>query len=692
MRRSIIAVTAVATCAVASVLADEGMWTFDNFPRAVVQQKYGVAITDEWLNRLQQSVVRLETGCTGSFVSSDGLILTNHHCVSTCLADNSSAESDLLANGFTAADRAREVRCEGAQASVLVATEDVTARVTKATANVPAAQVAQARNQTLTKLEAECEAAAKESGRPLACEVVTLYQGGQYWLYKYKRYDDVRLVFAPEHAVAAFGGDPDNFQFPRWCLDMALLRAYENGTPASTPTYLNINWNGAREGEPVFVAGHPGTTQRLMTTAQLKTQRDLVLPFWLIRYSELRGRLIQYSKTSEEAARQALDYLGSIENSIKVRRQQLFSLLNDRMMAQHEAQEQKLRDAVAADPSLAGARDAWDVIARAEQRNREIHIPWVWTEGAAGFNSDLFFYARTLVRAAEERSKPNAERLREYTDAALPQVRAALAAKTPVYAELEKVKLSFSLERMREYLGPDHAIVRQVLGSASPDQKAAELIEGSDLADPAVRLKLFEGGQAAIEASTDPMIRLARQVDAESRRLRAINDTEVVGPIQAAQQRIAEVRFKVFGTEIYPDATFTLRLSYGAVRGWNEAGTPVPPFTELARMYERATGTEPFALPQRWLEARSRIDLSTRANFVTTNDIVGGNSGSPMVNAAGQIVGLIFDGNIHSIAGSYWFDEQMNRAVAVHPQWMRVALQQVYRVEPLVRELNIPTR
>ncbi|MEX2271444.1 MAG: S46 family peptidase [Vicinamibacterales bacterium] len=690
MKRLIAAVLVLGMCA--AVAADEGMWTFANFPSSVVAQKYGVTITRPWLDRLQQAVVRLETGCTASFVSTDGLVLTNHHCVATCLSDNSTAERDLVEGGFTAAERPDEIRCQGSQASVLVATEDVTPRVTAAIAGVAAGQAAGARSQILTRLETECEQAAKTAGAPLACEVVTLYQGGQYWLYKYRRYDDVRLAFAPEHAVAAFGGDPDNFQFPRWCLDMALLRVYENGKPASVPTHLAVNWAGAREGEPVFVAGHPGTTERLKTVAQLKTQRDVVLPFWLIRYAELRGRLLQYSKLSDEAARTAADYLGSIENSIKVRRMQLASLLDDRMMAEREAEERKLRAAVAADPSLAPARGAWDIIAKAEQRSREIHVPWAWLEGSAGFNSDLFLYARLLVRAADERAKPNPERLREYTEAALPGLRAALEAKTPVYPEFEKVKLSFSLERMREYLGPDHPIVRAVLGADGPDEKAEALIKGSRLADPAVRMRLFEGGQAAVNASTDPMIALARQVDAESRRLRTINDTEVVAPVAAAQQQIAQARFKVYGTNLYPDATFTLRLSYGAVQGWMENGVPVPPFTHLDRMYARTTGAPPFALPKRWLDARSRLDLTARANFVTTNDIVGGNSGSPMVNAAGEIVGLVFDGNIHSISGSYWFDAEKNRTVAVHPQFMRVALEQVYQAKALAQELGISGR
>ena len=672
------------------LLADEGMWTFDNIPKDAIARKYKVTLTDQWLQRLQQSVVRLESGCTGSFVSAEGLILTNHHCAAECLSDLSTAQRDYIAQGFSAATRDAEVRCPGEQISVLMAMQNVTPQVTKAIASVPAAQTVAARNRILTELESECEAASQKSGAPLSCEAVTLYQGGQYWIYKYKRYDDVRVVFAPEAAVAAFGGDPDNFQFPRWCLDMSLLRAYDNGKPAAVPAHLTIAWSGAAAGDPVFVAGHPGTTQRLMTVAQLKTQRDVFLPFWLLRFSELRGRLIQYSKTSAEAQRTAKDYLDSIENSHKVRRMQLTSLLDDRMMDQRIADERELRAAVQrASKGSAKASDPWDEIARAAQRERDILIPYTWLEGGAGFNSQLFGYARLLVRAADERAKPNASRMREYTDAALPQLRAELEAHTPIAAELEQVRLAFSLERMREYLGPDHAMIKSVLGNASPDERARQLVAGSTLADPAVRLKLYEGGQGAVSASTDPMIALARAVDTESRRLRTIYENEVEGPVRRAQQVIAEARFKAYGTRLYPDATFTLRLTYGAVDGWAEAGARVEPFTRLDRMYERATGAPPFALPKTWLDAKPRLELSRRANFVATTDIVGGNSGSPVVNARGEIVGLVFDGNIHSISGSYWFDTERNRTVAVHPEYMRTALEQVYRVEAIARELGI---
>ncbi|HEY8550754.1 MAG TPA: S46 family peptidase [Vicinamibacterales bacterium] len=670
--------------------ADEGMWTFDNFPKAAVAKKYGVELTDAWLDNLQKAIVRLETGCTGSFVSPEGLILTNHHCVATCLADNSTAERDLVENGHVAQAPADEIRCQGSQASVLVDSENVTDRVTKALAGVAPGEVSSVRNRTLTTLESECEAQAKSAGTPLKCETVTLYQGGQYWLYKYKRYDDVRLAFAPEQAIAAFGGDPDNFQFPRWCLDMSLLRVYENGKPAATPTHLRFDWEGANEGEPVFVAGHPGTTQRLLTVEQLKTQRNVLLPFWLLRFSELRGRLAQYSKTSPEAARTAKDYLDTIENAHKVRRGQLFALLDDRMMEQRAEEERKLREAVNANPELrAKAGSAWDDIAKAERRHREILIPYTWLEGGAGFNSELFSYARALVRAADEREKPNAERLREYTDAGLARLRHSLEAETPVYPELEQVRLSFSLERMREYLGPDHPVVRAVLGTKTPDERARELIAGSKLADPKVRLALFEGGASAVRESKDAMIALAREVDAESRRLRKIYEDDVEGPVGAAQQQISAARFAIHGTDIYPDATFTLRLTYGSVAGWKENGRTIEPFTQLDRLFERATGAPPFQLPSRWLEARPRLDLTARANFVATTDIIGGNSGSPMVDAQGRIVGLVFDGNIHAIAGSFWFDPEMNRTVAVHPQFIRTALQHVYPVNRLAQELGV---
>jgi len=669
---------------------DEGMWTFDNLPRAEIRSKYGVSLDDAWLSTLQSSVVRLESGCTGTFVSADGLVLTNHHCVQTCLAEHSTPARDLVSAGIQPATRSDEPQCQGEQASVLTATENVTAEVTRALAGAGPADLARVRNETLTTLEERCERQSEAAGAPLKCESVTLYQGGQYWLYKYTRYDDVRLAFAPELDVAAFGGDPDNFQFPRWCLDFSLLRVYEHGTPARPRSHLQVNWPGPREGDPVFVAGHPGSTERLLTAEQLESQRNVFLPFWLMRYSELRGRLLQYSTTSAEAARQAKDLLDAIENSHKVRRMQLTTLLQDPVIARRAAEDKALREAAARTPALAERlTTAWDEIVRADAVYQDLLVPYTWIGAGAGFDSDLFFFARQIVRAAEERTKPNGDRLREYTDARLPALRQNLAVEVPVFPALEQVRLSFGLERMREYLGADHPVVARALGAESPAARARSLTTGSTLADPRIRLALFDGGAAAVAASRDPMIVLARAIEPESRALRLRYENEVTAPTQRAQQVLSEARFAVYGTAHYPDATFTLRLSYGAVDGWVEQGARVDPFTRLGRMYERATGSAPFVLPRRWQDARARLDATLPVNFTTTNDIVGGNSGSAVVNAAGEIVGLIFDGNIHSIAGSYWFDPAKNRSIAVHPAFIRVALRDIYGAGALAAELGI---
>jgi hypothetical protein len=673
--------------------AEEGMWTFDNPPRAAIKQAYGVEITDAWLKRLRLATIRLEQGCTASFISREGLILTNHHCAESCIAENSTAERDLLAGGFKAATREQELRCQAQAASVLVGMQNVTDAVQAAVKGLPDADANTARKKELTRLEQGCEDAAKKGSEtgPLKCEIVTLYQGGQYWLYKYKRYEDVRLVLAPEASIAAFGGDPDNFQFPRWALDFTLLRAYENGQPVKVAEPLRFNWGGAAEGEAVFVSGHPGGTDRLLTTSQLKFQRDAFLPLWLLRFAELRGRLIQYGKQGPEALRRSQDDLNTLENSIKVRRKQLDTLHDDAFMEQRASEEAALKAAVAANPELkATAGTAWDDIAKAQQTYRNILLPYVFTEGSAGFNSQLYLYARALVRSAAERPKPNTERLREYTDASLQRIERFLAADTPVYPDLEEVKLSFSLERMREWLGPDDPLVRSGLGKQSPDAVARALISGSRLADPALRLALYEGGQAAIDASDDPMIRLARQVDPVARDVRKRFEDEVEGPTKAGQEAIAKARFVALGTDIYPDATFTLRLTYGRVQGWEEKGKPVAPFTVLQTAFDRATGQDPFRLPQSWLDAAPTIDLKgTRANFVTTLDIIGGNSGSPIVDASGDIVGLIFDGNIHSISGSYWFDARQNRSIGVHPDFIRTALEKVYKADGILKELEL---
>jgi hypothetical protein len=683
---------AVALFAMSSAAhADEGMWTFDNFPKQLVREKLGVEVTDQWLDKVRLATTRLESGCTGSFISAEGLLLTNHHCSSECLAQLSTPESDLFEKGFLAGTRADERRCPTQQVSVLIATEDITSKVAAAIKGLDDKAANETRKKELSRLEQSCEEASKSAagGEALLCQSVTLYNGGQYFLYKYRRYKDVRLVFAPEAAIAAFGGDPDNFQFPRYCLDMSILRVYENDKPIRSPSHLQVNFAGPQEKDAVFVSGHPGSTDRLLTVAELVSQREAYLPFWLLRNAELRGRYIQFAKTDAESARIVEDPLNGIENSIKVRRKENDALLDDTMMAKKAGDEQALRAKVTADPALRSlAGSAWDDMARAQVAYRDQLVPYTFVEAGAGFNSSLYRYARTLVRAAAERAKPNEDRLREYNNASLPLLEQRITAAVPVYPSLEKLTLSYSLERMREWLGPDDKLVRDVLGNESPDSLAAKLVDGSQLADPKVRESLWKGGAAAIESSNDPMIQLARRVDPDARAIRKRFEDEVEAPSDRASERIAAARFKALGTSIYPDATFTLRLNFGTVQGWVEKGKPVTPFTTLKVAFERATGKDPFRMPESWVQAKSKLNLDTRFNLSTNNDIVGGNSGSPLINAKGELVGLMFDGNIHSISGSYWFDPEKNRAIAVHPAIMKEGLTKVYRADALLREMG----
>ena len=670
--------------------SDAGMWTFHDFPHDLVKREYGADVSSAWLDRVRTATIRL-SNCTASFVSPDGLILTNHHCAQACLDEHSSSERNLLRGGFLARSREQELKCGTQIADVLMSVENVTERVAAAIRGLDDRAANDTRKKTLTQLEQACEQESEHAkSGPLKCESVDLYQGGQYWLYKYHRYDDVRLVFAPERGIAAFGGDPDNFQFPRWCLDMALLRAYgPNGKPAATPGFLALRPEGPQAGELVFVSGHPGSTKRLLTVAQLETLRDVELPRWLLRASELRGRLIQFAKTGAEADRIVEDPLNGLENSIKVRRKQLDALLDERLLQAKRDEEAALRARVAADPQLAAASgDPWTDIAKAQLRERELYLPYTFLEAGAGLNSRLFNYARTLLRGAAERPKPNTERLREYRDAALARIAQRLTAPVPVYPALDTLTLSFALERMREWLGPDDAIVRALLAKDSPDALAARLVDGSQLADPKLRQRLWEGGAAALEAAHDPMIEFARSVDAPARAVRKSYEDEVEAPVDAAAEKIARARFRVYGTSVPPDATFTLRLNVGTVQGWKEDGHEVEPFTHLARLFERATGEEPFRIPDSWLRMRSALDPQTRFDLSTSNDIVGGNSGSPLIDTGGRLVGLMFDGNIHSIAGSFWFDPALNRAVAVDSAIMFEALRKVYQADGLLAELG----
>ena len=665
-----------------SAMANEGMWTFDNFPTTAVRQSFGANITPAWLDHVRLSTLRL-TNCTASFVSREGLILTNHHCIEPCLAELSTKEKSLVELGFQASARKEEQRCPAQHADVLVGTENITDAVLKADSGLSDAAANTARKKLLTSLEQACEqASARAKSGKLECQSVRLYQGGQYFLYKYKRYSDLRLVFAPEADIAAFGGDPDNFQFPRWSLDFSILRAYEDNKPAQTPNYLQIDFSGPGANELVFVSGDPGTTERLQTRSQLEFDRDVSLPVALLRASELRGRYIQFGKNNVGDERITLAPLNSLQNGIKVRRKELDALNDDTLLEEKSRAEQALR-AVA---GITGS-DPWQEISAALSRERVLYLPYIFIENAAGFSSALFRNARLLLRVADERSKPNNERLREFTDAELPHMQHDLYAQVPVYPEFEQMTLSFSLERMREWLGPDHPVVRRLMSKESPDALATRLIAETQLNDANFRKRLWQGGKTAVDASHDPMIELARSIDVEARAIRRQYEDEVEAPIAGAAEKIAAARFKAYGANTYPDATFTPRLNYGTVEGWVENGASVPPFTHLERAFERATGTTPFKIPDSWMRVKAQLDLSTPFCISTSNDIVGGNSGSPLIDADGKIVGLMFDGNIYSIAGRYWFKPENNRAIAVHPAIIREALEKVYGAKDLMTEL-----
>jgi len=667
--------------------AAEGMWTLDNLPIAQLQANYQFTPTKQWVDKVMHSAVRLAQGCSGSFVSAAGLVLTNHHCSARCLEGVSSAEKNYLRDGFLARSREAELKCPELELNRLEQITDVTATIKQATHELNGETFKQAFNAAKARLTAACVA---QQGRTTRCDVVELYHGGVYHLYRYHRFQDVRLVFAPEQAAAFFGGDPDNFNFPRYDLDMTVLRAYENGKPAQIKDYFRINANGAAEGELTFVAGHPGATQRELTTAQIQTLRDVRYPRDVVLYSELRGVLEQYQKQGAEPARVVASDLFSIENTLKARRGALKALQDESLLRTKQQNEAELQQYVLAHPELIAARTAWQDIARAEQTHRAISDEHYFIETGRGFQSKYFSFARTLVRGAAERAKPDAERLPEFTEADLPGVEQALFSAAPLYPEYEQLRLSWSLTKLREWLGVDHPLVKQVLGKESPEQLAARLVKATQLGDVAVRRALWNDPNAVAQ-STDPFIQLARDIDPYARGLRGRFDNEVEAVAQRAAQAIAEARFKQLGTSVAPDATFTLRLSYGEVRGWQEPGVTgrtIAPFTDVGGAFTRHTGADPFALPASWLAAKPRLDTSTRLNFVTTNDIIGGNSGSPVLNRRGEIVGLIFDGNLHSLGGGFWYDGNLNRAVAVHPAAILAALRTVYGATALAQELT----
>lgn len=669
------------------LLAAEGMWTLDNLPYADLEKNYKFKPTQEWIQKSMRSAVRLAGGCSGSFVSAEGLVLTNHHCVISCVEDLSSTEQDFVNKGFLAKSRSEEKQCPGMEVNRLEKTEDVTERMLTALAGLTGKAFSDAKKAEQSRIEQECVG---EAGDKRRCDIVELYGGGQYHVYQYSRYQDVRLVFAPEYAAGFFGGDPDNFNFPRYNLDMSLLRVYADGQPITNNDWFPINPKGANENELVMTLGHPGATQRLLTMAELETQRDLVLPFRLIFASEYRGLLLQYSRQGAEQARIAQTELTMVENGIKARTGMFQSLLSPAVMQQKRNDENAFRNWVASDAARKQRfGDPWKTLSDTQVAWRNLYLDYVMVELGMGALSQQVTWAKTLVRGTAEMEKPDAERLREFSQAALPGVQASLFAEAPLYPEFEELKLSWSLSKLRERLGVDNPIVKSILGKESPESIAKNIVANSKLADSALRKQLWDGGTDAIQKSNDPAIVLARLLDEHGRKMREQFDHQIEPVQKAAIEQLAKARFAFKGTAVYPDATFSLRLSYGVIRGWNERGTPVKPFTDFAGLFDRATAYDPFKLADTWVAAQKSLNKKTRFNQVSTNDIVGGNSGSPLINARGELVGLIFDGNIQSLGGSYFYDESVNRAVSVHSAAISEALKKVYKSEHLVKELTL---
>ena len=666
--------------------ADEGMWLFTNPPRKQLKEKYNFDATDAWLEHVQKSSVRFNSGGSGSFVSEDGLVLSNHHVGADALQKFGDKDHDYLRDGFHARTRAEEKRCLDLELNVLMSIEDVTGRVNAAVKpDLSAEQAFLARRAITAQIEKE---SLDKTG--LRSDVVTLYQGGQYHLYRFKKYTDVRLVFAPEQQIAFYGGDPDNFEYPRFDLDICLFRVYENDKPAKIQHYLKWSEAGVSDNELVFVSGHPGRTSRLFTVAELEYVRDRRLPYALERLRDLEVLLLSFSGRSEENARRAKDDLFSVQNSRKAFIGELAGVLDPKLMEQKMAAEKRLRDAVAANPALKETAGAWDKIAEAQKITGQSALRYNVLEAAHGFHSELFGIARTLLRAAEEKPKPNPERLREFGDAGLASLEFQLFSEKPIYDDLEQLLLGNSLTFLIGELGYSDPLVQKVLAGKSPQERASDLIRNTKVRDVAFRKKLYSEGRTAADAAHDPMIEVARMIDSDARAVRKIIETQSETKQQAHAQ-ISKARFAVEGTSSYPDATFTLRLAYGAVKGYEENGKHVPFQTTMAGLYQRGEehkNQPPFDIPPRWIKRKSKLDLKTPLNFVCTADIIGGNSGSPVVNRKGEVVGLIFDGNLQSLVGDFAFTDTQARAVSVCSQSIIEALRKVYDAKELADELT----
>src|SRR5438067_87336 len=679
-----------------SALADEGMWLFNAPPLKQLKEKYQFEPTSQWLEHLQKASVRFNSGGSGSFVSANGLVITNHHVGADTLQKISSQEHNYLRDGFYARTQTEEIKSTDLELNVLESIEDVTAQVNGAVkSEMTPNQASAARSSAIAQIEKE----SKEK-TALRSDVVTLYQGGAYHLYRYKRYDDIRLVFAPEQQMAFFGGDPDNFEYPRFDLDICFFRVYENGQPAKIDNFLKWNARGPSDGELTFVSGSPGKTDRQLTLDELADTRDRWLPYLLRMFNRREVLDLAYSARSFENARRARDDLFGDQNNRKRYDGYLGGLLDPQIWQLLQRREQKLRDANARDPKHRCTTAAFDRIKNAQaevaknapmynylEQERPISVGY---RGPRAFSGNLFKYARLLTRVIDERAKPNGERIPEFRDSAKESLELELFSTEPVYDDYETLRLTDSLTDFASQFGANDPLVQKVLAGKSPHARAVNLVTGTKLKDVAVRKNLYTKGAAALQAANDPMIDLARLVDTPARDARKIHDAQEEIKKQAYSE-IAKARFTIEGTGSYPDATFTLRLSYGTVRGYEQDGKQVPAFTDFAGLYQRSAEHDnkpPFDLPQRWIDKKSNLNLSTKFNFVSDADIIGGNSGSPVVNKAGEFVGIIFDGNIQSLVLDCIFSDKQARAVSVDSAAITEALRKVYDANALVDELT----
>jgi hypothetical protein len=665
--------------------ADEGMWTFDNPPTKQLQEKYNFTPTPQWLDHVRLSSVRFNDGGSGSFVSPNGLVITNHHVALGQLQKLSTPQKDYVKDGFYAKSQSEEMKCTDLELNVLVSMENVTARVQGV------AKPGMTEKQGLDARKAEQAKIQKESldKTGLRSDVVSLYQGGEYWLYRYKKYTDVRLVVAPEQQMAFFGGDPDNFTYPRYDLDFAIMRVYENDKPIASKEYLKWNTKGADEGDLVFVSGHPGSTERGLTLAQLTLDRDVLYPTRLGRYKRQLTALRAYAARGPEQTRQATDEIFGFENSLKAVQGE-FNGMDKALFDKKAKEEAELKSKVAANPEwkrLYG--DAWDAIAAASKRRADLLKPQQFRSISSA--SELASLARQIVVYSAEIQKPDGQRLDGYHDSQLEEMKFYMLSPAPIYPDFEEAMLAFSLQDSLDQLGPNDPWVKAVLNGKAPAEIAKEVIRGTKLADPAVRKSLVEGGATAVNASTDPLIVLARKVDPFFREIRKQYEDMVESPVTAATEKIAKARFAIYGKSVYPDATFTLRLAYGTVKGYPMNGTKAPPKTTFYGLFDRSYSFDnkpPFNLTPRVQGRRERLDLSTPMNFVSTADIIGGNSGSPVINRNGEFVGIIFDGNIESLTGNFVYLEESNRAVAVESPAIIEALRKIYDAPALADELE----